>query len=75
MNTLLATLKLGKPILTLSGRNQIMKVDKTMFKKSGDELQEYLQFQRRATKVPAKKGKGSFKRKSKHREDDYRRCA
>lgn len=36
-------------------------------KKSPEELQEYLQFKRRGSIVPAKKGKGSFKRKGKHR--------
>lgn len=34
-------------------------------KKNGDELQEYLQFRRRGSKVKPKKGKGSFKRKKK----------
>lgn len=36
-------------------------------KKESEELQEYLQFKRRGSLVPAKKGKGSFKRKSKHK--------
>lgn len=35
---------------------------KEMNKKTGEELQQYLQFQRRASRVPAKKGKGSYKR-------------
>lgn len=39
-----------------------MKIDKRMNKKTGEELQQYLQFQRRGYKVPAKKGKGSFNR-------------
>lgn len=34
-------------------------------KKNGDELQEYLQFRRRGSKVKPKKGKGSFKKKKK----------
>lgn len=38
------------------------KFDKRMLKKSPEELQAYLAFRRRAGKVPAKKGKGSFKR-------------
>lgn len=50
------------------------KIDKRIFKKSQEELQEYLQFQRRGSKVEPKKGKGSYKRKSKHKED-YRLCA
>ena len=42
-------------------------MDKKMFKKSPEELQEYLAFKRRGFKVPAKKGKGSYKRHGKHR--------
>lgn len=34
-------------------------------KKTGEELQSYLEFKRRGFKVTPKKGKGSFKRKSK----------
>lgn len=51
------------------------KIDKRMFKKTGDELQEWLQFSRRGSKVEAKKGKGSYTRKMKHKGDGYRRCA
>lgn len=37
-------------------------------KKSRDELQEYLQFRRRGSKVEPKKGKGSkYSRKQKHK--------
>ena len=36
---------------------------KSDFKKSSEELQEYLQFRRKGSKIPNKKGKGSFKRK------------
>ena len=50
------------------------KFDKRIMKKSPEELQEYLQFQRRGSKVASKKGKGSYKRKTKHKED-YRLCA
>ena len=35
-------------------------------KKLGDELQQYLQFRRRGFSVRAKKGKGSYTRRSKH---------
>ena len=35
------------------------KFDKRMNKKTGDELQAYLAFRRKADRVPAKKGKGS----------------
>lgn len=38
------------------------KLDKRVNKKSPEELQEYLAFRRRGSKVPAKKGKGSYKR-------------
>lgn len=37
-------------------------MDKRINKKSGEELAAYLQFRRRASRVPAKKGKGSYKR-------------
>ena len=43
-----------------------MKIDKRMFKKSPEELQEYLKFKRRGSVVESKKGKGSFKRKPKY---------
>ena len=39
---------------------------KQMFKKSGDELRQYMEFKRRGSKVRPRKGKGSFKRKPKH---------
>ena len=35
------------------------KFDKRMNKKTGEELQAYLTFRRKAGRVPAKKGKGS----------------
>ena len=35
------------------------KFDKRMNKKTGEELQAYLAFRRKAGRVPAKKGKGS----------------
>ena len=44
-------------------------MDKQDFKKTGEELQEYLQFRRRGSKVEPKKGKGSYSRKQKHKED------
>ena len=42
-------------------------MDKRIFKKSQEELEQYLQFKHRGTVVRSKKGKGSYKRKSKHR--------
>lgn len=37
--------------------------DKRMLKKDPEELQAYLAFRRKAGRVPAKKGKGSYSRK------------
>lgn len=47
-------------------------LDKRIFKRSPDELEEYLAFKRRGFKINNKKGKGSYKRKDKHpkREED-----
>lgn len=39
-----------------------MKYDKRVNKKSKEELQEYLTFKRRASRIEAKKGKGSYNR-------------
>ena len=33
-----------------------------LMKKTGEELQEYLAFRRRGSKIPSKKGKGSYNR-------------
>lgn len=38
-------------------------MDKKIFKKSPEELQEYFKFKRRGFSVPPKKGKGSYNRK------------
>jgi len=46
------------------GENKMENFDKRMLKKSPDELQQYLAFRRKAGRVPAKKGKGSYDRKS-----------
>lgn len=43
-------------------------MNKQMFKKSGEELQEYLMFRRRGSKVKNKKGKGSYNRKEMKRQ-------
>lgn len=40
------------------------KFDKRINKKTGEELQAYLAFRRKGSKVPAKKGKGSYDRKA-----------
>ena len=39
------------------------KIDKSIFKKSSEELQEYLKIMRKHGVVSPKKGKGSYKRK------------
>ena len=41
------------------------KFDKRIFKKTGDELQQYFLFKRRGSSRPGRKGKGSYKRKEK----------
>lgn len=38
-------------------------IDKRMFKKEGEELQQYLHFRKRGSVVKNKKGKGSYDRK------------
>lgn len=37
-------------------------MDRRCFKKTGEELQQYLAFRRRGSKVANKKGKGSYNR-------------
>ena len=44
-----------------------MKEYKRMFKKSPEELEEYLKIMRRHSVVKSKKGKGSYVRKKKHK--------
>lgn len=39
-------------------------MNKEIMKKTGEELQEYLAFRRRGTKIENKKGKGSYNRQS-----------
>ena len=39
-------------------------MDKRMNKKTGEELQQYLAWRRKGSKVPSKKGKGSYNRKN-----------
>ena len=38
------------------------RIDRRMFKKEGEELQQYLHFRKRGSKVGNKKGKGSYDR-------------
>lgn len=46
-------------------------MDKRYLKKTGEELQQYLAFRRKGSKVAPKKGKGSFTRKSKHKKGEF----
>ena len=48
------------------------KFDKSIFKKSPEELERYLQFQRPGSRIENKRGKGSYSRKMKHKNDKYR---
>jgi hypothetical protein len=49
-------------------REEPMGRDRQEFKKSPEELTEYLMFRRRGSIVPSKKGRGSpYKRNSKHK--------
>ncbi|MBQ2880490.1 MAG: hypothetical protein IJA25_03240 [Anaerotignum sp.] len=47
------------------------KVDKSMFKKTEEELQEYLSFRKKGFVIENKKGKGSYNRKEKHKNKKY----
>ena len=47
-------------------QKQLNKKDKSYKKLPPNELQGLLEFRKRGSKIPAKKGKGSFKRKSKY---------
>ena len=46
-------------------KKKTKEIDRRMFKKEGEELQQYLHFRKRGSKVQNKKGKGSYKRKKK----------
>ena len=46
------------------------KIDKKIFEKTSEELQEYLRIMRKHNVVPARKGKGSFKRKNKNTREE-----
>lgn len=48
-----------------------MKHDKRYLKKEGEELQDYLNFRKRGSKVENRKGKGSYKRNQKHKKKEW----
>ena len=50
------------------------KIDKRIFKKSPEELEQYMQFRHRGSHVESKKGKGSYHRKPKYKKDMYQDC-
>ena len=41
-------------------------LDRRIFKKTPEQLEQYMMFKKRGSRVESKKGKGSFKRKPKH---------
>ena len=47
-------------------------MDRRCFKKSGEELQQYLAFRKRGSKVNNKKGKGSYNRQKAKKEIKYK---
>ena len=46
------------------------RVDRRMFKKEGEELQQYLHFRKRGAVVTNKKGKGAYNRQKMKRGDN-----
>lgn len=44
-------------------------MDKRVFKKTGEELQQYFAFRKRGSKVNNKKGKGSYNRQKMKKEN------
>lgn len=51
-------------------KTKVKPLNMDIFKKSNDELQEYLKFKRHHGEVPPKKGKGSFKRNKMVKEEE-----
>lgn len=60
-------------IISTQQRKEVVKMkkekelDKRMFKKSPEELEQYLHFKKRGFAIDNKKGKGSYTRKTKHK--------
>lgn len=54
----------------MAKKNKKPTIDRRMFKKEGEELQQYLHFRKRGSKVQNKKGKGSYKREKKNWENE-----
>lgn len=47
------------------------KINKRIFKKTPEELEQYMQFKRHGFQIELKKGKGSYKRKPKYKNQDF----
>ena len=56
-------------------KNNEKKFDKRIFKKSPEELEQYMMFKRRGSRVENRKGKGSYTRKIKHKDQYDDNCA
>lgn len=46
-------------------------LDRRIFKKTPEQLEQYMMFKKRGSRVESKKGKGSFKRKPKHSKTSF----
>lgn len=46
-------------------------MNKSYLKKEGQELQDYLNFRKRGSRVENRKGKGSYKRNPKHKGKEW----
>ena len=58
---------MSNPTILLGGMKKMKKkFDMRIFKKNPKELQQYLIFKKRGSRVENRKGKGSFKRKDKY---------
>lgn len=66
---------MSNPMNSLGGTKKMKqtekKFDKRIFKKNPEELEQYMMFKRRGSKVENRKGKGSFKRKDKYSRLEY----
>lgn len=54
-----------KEVIKMKKKNK--ELDKRMFKKTPEELEQYLHFKKRGFAIDNKKGKGSYTRKTKHK--------
>ena len=55
-----------KEVIKMSKKKN-KELDKRMFKKTPEELEQYLHFKKRGFAIDNKKGKGSYSRKTKHK--------